>query len=138
VELKVTAGRLAVLDSLAARPHLTAEQIFRRIVPAVPTTSIQSVHNILHDFVRAGLVRRIEPAGSPARYDLRVGDNHHHLVCSVCGRIEDVDCVVGRAPCLQLSDDLGFDVSEAEITFWGICPNCSAPNRKTPKDTDHD
>ncbi|MDR1768600.1 MAG: transcriptional repressor [Propionibacteriaceae bacterium] len=123
--LKVTLGRLAVLDALGSAPHSSAENVFQAVAGQLDT-SIQSVHNILNDLSAAHLVRRIEPAHSPARYELRVADNHHHLVCRTCGRIEDVDCVVGSAPCLTPSDDHGFDVSEAEVTFWGACPACMA------------
>jgi len=125
--LRVTAGRGAVLEALEQAPHSDADQVFKAISDHLPTTSIQSVHNILNDFVRTGLARRIEPAGLSARYDLRVGDNHHHVVCRSCGRIEDVDCLVGEAPCLRPTHDHGFRIDEAEVTFWGLCPNCPSP-----------
>jgi Fe2+ or Zn2+ uptake regulation protein len=122
--LRVTSGRVAVLSALAERPHVDADTVFRVIVAEVPGTSIQSAHNILGDLTAAGLVRRIEPAGSPALYERRIGDNHHHVVCSSCGAVADVDCVIGHAPCLTPSDASGFSVSTAEVTFWGLCPSC--------------
>lgn len=124
--LRATAGRLAVLGALDARPHADAERVFRDVVAALPTTSIQSVHNILADLTGAGLLRRIEPAGSAARYERRIDDNHHHLVCTSCGAVADVDCVVGHAPCLVPSSTAGFAVQSAEVTFWGLCPECQA------------
>jgi Fur family ferric uptake transcriptional regulator len=122
--LRVTAGRVAVLDALATLPHADADSIHRAIVPKLDNTSIQSVHNILGDLSAAGLLRRIEPAGSPARYERRIGDNHHHVVCSNCGAVADVDCVIGESPCLTPSADAGFRIQSAEVTFWGLCPAC--------------
>lgn len=122
--LKSTAGRVAVLDALSTMPHTDAERVYRRVSETLPTTSIQSVHNILADLTTAGLLRRIEPAGSAALYERRIGDNHHHLVCSSCGAISDVDCVVGEAPCLTPSDAQGYSIQTAEVTFWGLCPSC--------------
>lgn len=122
--LRATAGRVAVLDALASMPHSDADQVFRAVSRTVPTTSIQSVHNILADLTEAGLARRIEPAGSAALYERRVGDNHHHIVCTRCGAVGDVDCVVGHAPCLDPSSTSGFTVQTAEVTFWGLCPEC--------------
>jgi len=124
--LRATAGRVAVLDALASMPHSDADQVFRVVSRTVPTTSIQSVHNILADLTEAGLARRIEPAGSAALYERRVGDNHHHIVCTECGAVGDVDCVVGHAPCLDPSSTSGFTVQTAEVTFWGLCPACRA------------
>ncbi|PII82433.1 transcriptional repressor [Leucobacter sp. OLJS4] len=124
--LRATAGRVAVLDALASMPHSDADQVFRAVSRTVPTTSIQSVHNILADLTEAGLARRIEPAGSAALYERRVGDNHHHIVCTGCGAVGDVDCVVGHAPCLDPSSTSGFTVQTAEVTFWGLCPECRA------------
>jgi Fur family ferric uptake transcriptional regulator len=98
--------------------------VYRAVLPALPGTSIQNVHNVLGDLTSAGLLRRIEPAGSPARYERRTGDNHHHIVCTSCGAVGDVDCVVGHAPCLHPSDAGGFAVTTAEVTFWGLCPSC--------------
>lgn len=123
--LRVTQPRVAVLSALDDRPHSRAEQVFDVVTDTLPTTSLQSVYNALGDFVEVGLVRRIEPAGHPGLFELRTGDNHHHLVCSGCGAVQDVECVVGEAPCLSPSDDHGFRVHAAEVTFWGLCPACS-------------
>jgi len=122
--LKATRGRVAVLDALTDRPHADAETVFRTVLPALPGTSIQNVHNVLGDLTTAGLLRRIEPAGSAALYERRIGDNHHHVVCTGCGAVADVDCVVGHAPCLHPSDAGGFAIDTAEVTFWGLCPSC--------------
>jgi Fur family ferric uptake transcriptional regulator len=122
--LRNTVQRRAVLAALAERPHATASQV----AAALPTLGLsrQGLYNILDDFNRVGLVRCIEPAGSAARYELRVGDNHHHLVCRACGRVEDVACAVGAAPCLDPSDlPRGFAVDEAEVTWWGLCSDCA-------------
>lgn len=124
--LRATAGRIAVLDALKSMPHSNADHVFRVVSNTLPTTSIQSVHNILSDLTAAGLARRIEPAGSAALYERRVGDNHHHVVCSQCGAVADVDCVVGHTPCLAPSSTAGFTVQTAEVTFWGTCPSCAA------------
>lgn len=122
--LRATGPRLAVLQALTATgPHATAEAV-ASTVRANGAISTQAVYDGLGALVAAGLVRRIEPAGHPTRYELRVGDNHHHLVCRACGRTEDVDCAVGATPCLTPSDDVGFLVEEAEVTFWGLCPLC--------------
>lgn len=123
--LRVTQGRLAVLNALDAHPHVDAETVYRAVLPALPGTSIQNVHNVLGDLTSAGLLRRIEPAHSPALYERRVGDNHHHVVCRSCGAIADVDCAVGERPCLDASDSHGFVIDEAEVTYWGLCPDCS-------------
>jgi len=122
--LKATRGRMAVLEALTDRPHANAETIFRTLLPTLPGTSIQNVHNVLGDLTAAGLLRRIEPAGSAALYERRIGDNHHHVVCTGCGAVADVDCVVGHAPCLHPSDAGGFAIDTAEVTFWGLCPSC--------------
>lgn len=124
--LRLTASRRAVFVALRERPHAKADDVFGRVLRTVPGTSLQSVYNALGDFVEAGLVRKIEPAGHPGMYELRTGDNHHHLICTACGRVEDVDCVVGAAPCLTPSDDHGFDIRVAEVTFWGLCSACAA------------
>lgn len=123
--LRVTAPRLAVLRALAAHSHADADTVFRAVQAVLPTTSLQAVYGVLGAFADAGLVRRIEPAGSSVRYERRIGDNHHHLVCRECGRVEDVDCVVGEPACLTPSSTHGFRVAEAEVTFWGICPACA-------------
>lgn len=122
--LKATRGRVAVLEALTDHPHVDAETVFRTLIPALPGTSIQNVHNVLGDLTAAGLLRRIEPAGSPALYERRIGDNHHHVVCTGCGAVADIDCAVGHAPCLHPSDAGGFVIDTAEVTFWGVCPSC--------------
>jgi Fe2+ or Zn2+ uptake regulation protein len=125
--LRVTQPRLAVLEALRSGQHVSAEDVARTARERLGTLSTQAVYDILHALVGAGLARRIEPAGAPAAlYEARVGDNHHHVVCRECGRAEDVDCFTGSAPCLQPTDDLGFVVDEAEVTFWGRCPECRA------------
>ncbi len=129
--LRVTTGRLTVLGVVARQPHTHADAVFRAVRETLPGTSVQAVYNVLGDLTRAGLLRRIEPAGSPALYERRVGDNHHHLVCRSCGAIEDVDCAVGEAPCLTPSRSHGFAIDEAEVTFWGLCPACSASTAST-------
>jgi Fur family ferric uptake transcriptional regulator len=126
--LRATDQRVAVLAALESHPHADAAAVFAAVVPALPDTSLQAVYGILGALTDAGLVRRIEPAGSPARYELRVGDNHHHIVCSRCGAIGDVDCAVGAAPCLTPAETSGFTLTTAEVTYWGLCPDCaSAP-----------
>ncbi len=122
--LRVTAPRLAVLAALPPGRHLDAETVAATARERLGTLSTQAVYDILRVLSVAGLVRRIEPAGSPARFETRVGDNHHHIVCRACGATADVDCVVGAAPCLEPSDLASFAVDEAEITFWGTCPDC--------------
>ncbi|MCP2258034.1 Fur family transcriptional regulator, ferric uptake regulator [Streptoalloteichus tenebrarius] len=124
VGLRVTAPRLAVLDWLAGHPHATADEVATAVRQRLGTVSTQAVYDVLNACTRVGLLRRIEPAGHPARFETRAGDNHHHLVCRQCGRTEDVDCVVGARPCLDPSDTAGFEVDEAEVLFWGLCPDC--------------
>jgi Fe2+ or Zn2+ uptake regulation protein len=124
--LRVTAPRVAVLKALAAEPHSTADDIAGHVRGELGSVSTQAVYDVLRACVGVGLVRRIEPAGSSALYETRTGDNHHHLVCRVCGRVTDVDCVVGASPCLEPSDLGGFDVDEAEVVFWGTCVECRA------------
>nr|WP_276512032.1 Fur family transcriptional regulator [Microbacterium thalassium] len=124
--MRVTDPRRAVLQALAEAPHASADDLHGSVSAALPGTSLQSVYNALADFTAVGLVRRIEPAGLPGLFELRVDDNHHHLICSVCGAVEDVDCVVGEAPCLTPGDAHGYAVSVAEVTFWGVCPACAA------------
>ena len=123
--LRVTRPRVAVLSVVHDRPHLDTESIIRAVRVDLGAVSHQAVYDVLAVLTVAGLVRRIEPAGSPARYESRVGDNHHHLVCTSCGVIADVDCAVGDAPCLTASDDHGFVIDEAEVVFRGRCPACS-------------
>jgi Fur family transcriptional regulator, stress-responsive regulator len=124
--LRSTVQRRAVLDALRSGSHATAAEVEARVEDAEPAGGLsrQGLYNVLDDLTHAGLVRCIEPAGSPARYELRVGDNHHHLVCRGCGRIEDVDCTVGAAPCMDPLDAKGFSLDEAEITWWGLCEVC--------------
>jgi len=124
--LRVTSGRLAVLSALdgAAGLHQNADEIAGHARRALGRLSTQAVYDNLRALEGAGLARRIEPAGGPARYEARVGDNHHHLVCRQCGATHDVDCVLGAAPCLEPSDPHGFVIDEAEVTFWGVCPAC--------------
>ena len=124
--LQVTAQRLAVLAAVSDRPHGTANEIADVVRSEIGTISRQSVYNVLEVLVDAGLIRRIQPAGSPARYEDRTGDNHHHLICRGCGRMVDVDCAVGAAPCLTAVDDAGFEIDEAEVIYWGRCPECLA------------
>jgi len=123
--LRVTAGRVALLETVREGDHLGVEAITAGVRDRVGHVSLQAVYEALHALTAAGLVRRIEPAGSPALFERRVGDNHHHLVCRSCGAVADVDCAVGEAPCLTASDDHGFSVDEAEVVYWGLCPRCS-------------
>lgn len=124
--LKVTAPRLAVLDAVTGNGHLDADTVHTRVMAELPGTSLQSVYNVLGALAEAGLLRKIDSAGSAARYESRTGDNHHHLVCTGCGAVADVDCVVGESPCLTPSNTGGFAVETAEITFWGRCAECQA------------
>ncbi|WP_338785019.1 Fur family transcriptional regulator [Streptomyces sp. DG1A-41] len=123
--LRVTAARVALLEAVRDGDHLGAEAIAAEVRGRVGHISVQAVYEGLHALTAAGLVRRLEPPGSPALYEGRVGDNHHHLVCRSCGAVADVDCAVGHAPCLTASDDRGFAVDEAEVIYWGLCPDCS-------------
>jgi Fe2+ or Zn2+ uptake regulation protein len=122
--LQVTPQRLAVLRVLAVSPHSTADEVHRLVQAELGTVSRQAVYDALAALTDRGLLRRIEPAGSPARYEHRVGDNHHHLVCRSCGRIVDVDCAVGEAPCLSPQDGAGYEIDEAEVIYWGRCSDC--------------
>jgi Fe2+ or Zn2+ uptake regulation protein len=122
--LRVTRPRLAVLQVLAEGGHLDVDEITQRVRGRLDSVSTQAVYDVLAALSRVGLARRIEPAGSPARYEARTGDNHHHVVCRVCGSIADVDCAHGVAPCLEPVPTNGYLIDEAEITFWGICPDC--------------
>jgi Fur family ferric uptake transcriptional regulator len=124
--LRVTRPRLAVLEVLGGGGHLEVDEIVNRVRDRLDSVSVQAVYDVLGALARAGLARRIEPAGSPARYEARTGDNHHHIVCRGCGTVADVDCAVGEAPCLDPSDTQGFELDEAEVTFWGLCPACQA------------
>lgn len=123
--LRVTKPRLAVLEILSQGGHLEVDEITRQARAQLDSVSTQAVYDVLGALARAGLARRIEPAGSPALYEARTGDNHHHVVCRGCGAIGDVDCAVGSAPCLDPSDTQGFVIDEAEVTYWGLCPGCA-------------
>ncbi|MGV9744491.1 Fur family transcriptional regulator [Rhodococcus zopfii] len=131
--LRVTRPRVAVLDAVHRNPHADTDTIFGVVRTALPEVSRQAVYDVLHALTDAGLIRRIQPAGSVARYESRVGDNHHHLVCRSCGAIADVDCAVGAAPCLTASEPHGFAVDEAEVVYWGLCPGCSPPSAPRPR-----
>ena len=124
--LRVTRPRVAVLDAVADHPHSDTDSLVRVVRADLGDVSTQAVYDVLRALTLAGLVRRIEPAGSVARYEARVGDNHHHVVCRGCGAIADVDCAVDYRPCLTASDDHGFVIDEAEVTYWGVCPACAA------------
>lgn len=123
--LRVTGVRLAVLRALDGHEHSTADDVVRAVRADLGTVSVQAVYDSLNTLAGAGILRRMEPAGHPARYERRVGDNHHHVVCRGCGLVADVDCTVGHAPCLTPSDTHGFTVDLAEVTFWGMCPRCA-------------
>jgi Fe2+ or Zn2+ uptake regulation protein len=129
--LRVTAPRVAVLRALSRQTHADTETVIRLVTAELGSVSPQAIYNVLAAFVGVGLVRRIEPAGSSALYELRVADNHHHVVCRRCGAVQDVDCAVGRRPCLSPSETHGYRLDEAEVTFWGICPACQAAERGT-------
>ncbi|WP_051415748.1 Fur family transcriptional regulator [Nocardiopsis sp. CNT312] len=124
VGLRATATREAILSTVRCGDHLDAERVTRGVREKVGHVSNQTVHDGLYALTRAGLLRCTEPAGSPALYETRVGDNHHHLVCRVCGSVKDVDCVAGEAPCLEPASSYGFAIDEAEVVFWGLCPPC--------------
>jgi Fur family ferric uptake transcriptional regulator len=124
--LRVTRPRVAVLTAVHQHPHVDTDSIIRLVRGHLGEVSTQAVYDVLRALTGAGMVRRIEPAGSVARYEARVGDNHHHVVCRSCGEIADVDCSVGDAPCLTASDDHGYTIDEAEVVYWGLCPACSA------------
>ena len=125
VALRVTRPRVAVLTAVYEHPHADTDQIIDVARTDLGEVSHQAVYDVLRALTVAGLVRRIEPAGSVARYESRVGDNHHHAVCRSCGVVADVDCAVGDAPCLNASDDHGYEIDEAEVIYWGLCPDCS-------------
>lgn len=122
--LQVTAQRLAVLRAVSTHPHATADELADDVRGRIGSVSRQAVYDTLGTLVERGLARRIQPAGSPARYEDRVGDNHHHLVCRACGVTVDIDCAVGEAPCLSAAEDHGFEIEEAEVIYWGYCPGC--------------
>ena len=125
--LRVTSPRLAVLDAVRHHPHADAETLATSARERLGSLSTQAVYDNLHALTAAGLLRRVEPAGSPARFETRVADNHHHVVCRKCGATADVDCAVGATPCLTPSQTHGFILDEAEVTFWGVCPQCQQP-----------
>ncbi|MFD2420867.1 Fur family transcriptional regulator [Amycolatopsis pigmentata] len=124
-ELRVTRPRVAVLAAVHGRPHADTESLIGAVRADLGEVSHQAVYDVLRALTNAGLLRRIQPPGSVARYEARVGDNHHHVVCRSCGVIADVDCAVGDTPCLTASDDHGFTIDEAEVIYWGLCPDCS-------------
>ena len=133
--VQVTAQRLAVLRAVSARPHGTAADIDAVVRDELGAISLQAVYDALGALTEKGLIRRIQPAGSPARYENRIGDNHHHLICRACGRMVDTDCAVGAAPCLTTPDNAGYEIDEAEVIYWGRCPDCVASritNHRTP------
>ncbi|MBB2892837.1 Fur family transcriptional regulator [Flexivirga oryzae] len=122
--LRVTRPRVAVLEAVRDNPHADSATLAETVHDALPSVSRQAIFDCLNTFTESGLVRRIRPSGSPARYELRRNDNHHHLVCRSCGTVVDVECAVGAAPCLEASDDHGFAIDEAEVIYWGFCPDC--------------
>jgi Fur family transcriptional regulator, stress-responsive regulator len=133
--LQVTSQRLAVLRAVTDRPHATADDIDKAVRSEIGAVSRQAIYDALGTLTERGILRRIQPAGSPARYEDRVGDNHHHLICRSCGRMVDVDCAVGDVPCLTAADDLGY---EAEVIYWGRCPDCQhQPPPSTDKTTEN-
>ena len=129
--LQVTGQRLAAYDEVVRRPHSDVDTIAAGVREAIGSVSTQAVYDGLNALTAAGLLRRIEPAGSPARFETRVGDNHHHLVCRTCGALVDVDCAVGETPCLEPSDPAGYSVDEAEVIYWGQCPTCQHATNAT-------
>ena len=134
--IQITAQRLAVFRAVSSQPHITADAVAEVVRAEIGAISLQSVYDALGVLVTEGLIRRIQPAGSPARFEDRVGDNHHHLICRICGRLVDVDCAVGAAPCLTAVDGRGYEIDEAEVAYWGRCPDCQAaapsPSRSDP------
>lgn len=127
--IQVTAQRLAVLRAVAGQPHITADGVAEAVRAEIGAISLQSVYDALSLLSAEGLIRRIQPAGSPARFEDRVGDNHHHLICRVCSRMVDIDCAVGVAPCLTPAETMGYEIDTAEVTYWGTCPDCSATQK---------
>src|SRR5512134_3661897 len=130
--IQITAQRLAVWRAVSAHPHVTADVVAESVRAEIGAISLQSVYDALGILVAEGLLRRIQPAGAPARFEDRVGDNHHHLICRICGRLVDVDCTVGSAPCLTAVDDRGYEIEEAEVVYWGRCPDCAAQAATVP------
>lgn len=128
--LQVTAQRLAVLKAVSEQPHCTADNVAENVRAEIGTISKQAVYDALGLLAEKGLIRRIQPAGSPALYEDRVGDNHHHVICRVCGHTADVDCAVGKTPCLTAANSSGYDIDEAEVIYWGKCPKCQRAHRR--------
>jgi Fe2+ or Zn2+ uptake regulation protein len=128
--IQVTAQRLAVFRAVARQPHITADGVAEIVRAEIGAISLQSVYDALAVLAAEGLIRRIQPAGSPARFEDRVGDNHHHLICRVCGRVVDIDCAIGSAPCLSALDDKGYEIDEAEVAYWGRCPDCRPTSKR--------
>jgi Fur family ferric uptake transcriptional regulator len=126
---RVTGQRLTVLRAVSREPHVTADAVAETVRAEMGSISIQAVYDVLGVLVDVGLVRRIQPAGSPARFEARVSDNHHHVICRSCGRVADVDCAAGFAPCLTAMDDMGYKIDEAEVIYWGLCPECQFQTR---------
>ena len=126
---RVTGQRLAVLRAVSREPHVTADAVAETVRAELGSISLQAVYDVLNVLVDVGLIRRIQPAGSPALFEGRVSDNHHHVICRSCGRAADVDCAVGSAPCLTAVDDKGYDIDEAEVIYWGRCPECQSKNQ---------
>jgi Fur family transcriptional regulator, stress-responsive regulator len=139
VGLRITGPRLAVLGAVRALPHADTDTIIQAARGELPDVSHQAVYDVLRVLTTTGLVRRIQPSGSVARYEARVGDNHHHAVCRSCGTITDIDCAVGEAPCLDIPETDGFTVDEAEVIYWGLCPACSttSPEQQTTPGRNH-
>jgi Fur family ferric uptake transcriptional regulator len=131
-DLRVTRQRVAVLEAVYAHPHADTDSLISVVRADHGDVSHQAVYDVLRALTTAGLLRRIEPAGSVARYESRVADNHHHVVCRSCGSVEDVDCAIGDAPCLTASDDRGYAIDEAEVVYWGTCPACSSESVAAP------
>jgi len=130
--MQVTAQRLAVLRAVSDRPHSPTDEVHKLVRAEIGAISRQAVYDALAALTAKGLLRRIQPAGSPARYETRVGDNHHHLICRSCSRMSDVDCAVGDTPCLTAADDAGYEVDEAEVVYWGRCPECVGATSVSP------
>ncbi len=132
--VQITAQRLAVLRAVSDRPHCTADDVAAEVRAEIGAISRQAVYDALGILAEKGLIRRIQPAGSSARYEDRVGDNHHHMICRTCGRTVDVDCAVGETPCLTAATDAGYQIDEAEVIYWGTCPECLAAAQRSGGD----
>jgi Fur family ferric uptake transcriptional regulator len=131
--IQATAQRIAVLSAVSSRPHLSADDVIEMAKAEIGAISRQAVYDALGVLVERGVIRRIQPVGSPARYEDRVDDNHHHLICRICGEVVDVDCAVGSAPCLTAADDMGYEIDEADVAYWGRCPQCQAQGLETTR-----